>query len=81
VLVKRTSAGIYFVFFPGISDSPSNGGRMTAAVSLNNSAGRTIGYLDSIDGVRGHVIEVDIELNGSPEDDGFTISLFGFRRI
>lgn len=81
VLVKRSATGIFFVYFPGISDSTSNGGRMTAAVSLSNAAGRTIGYFNTSDGNRGHVIEVDISNNGTPEDDGFAITLFGFRKV
>jgi hypothetical protein len=83
VLVKKSGTGIFFVYFPGISDSSSNGGRMTAAVSTSNAAGRTIGYFNVTDGTQGHVIEVDINRadNGAPDDDGFAITLFGFRKV
>jgi len=82
VLVKKSSDGVFFVDFPGISDSPHNGGRMVAAVSLSGAAARTIGYFSVQDEGQGDVVEVDInQLNGAPQDNGFSIQLFGFRNI
>jgi hypothetical protein len=82
VLIRRSSEGIFYVFFPGISDSPHNGGRMVAAVSLAGAASRTIGYFNVEDGAQDDIVEVDItQLNGTLQDNGFSIQLFGFRRI